>query len=172
MLPYYTAVGKMPGSQKPRIILENSSTKNPKYFFFCQLLSITEQTSGTLNLDEFKSLFMFHARSSFHSKTLNSIDFMYSNAARISYFTTNVSRLLMLLSTGNMTALCENKVEASEMTKKESVRLFSFFMTVTSCVTSMFVSLMTDAPKMYFTLISLDQVLCFGPRKRLAHKIL
>ena len=46
------------------------------------------------------------------------------------HFTANISKLFMLLSTGNIT-LCENIREASEMTKKVSIRLLLFLMKVT-----------------------------------------
>ena len=55
---------------------------------------------------------------------------MYSNAASIFILLQTFQNFLMLFSTRNIT-LCENKVEASEMTKKVSIRLFSFLMKVT-----------------------------------------
>ena len=55
---------------------------------------------------------------------------MYSNAASIFILLQMFPNFLMLLSTGNIN-LCENKFEAPEMTKKVSIRLFSFLMKVT-----------------------------------------
>ena len=56
---------------------------------------------------------------------------MYPNAAYIFILLRMFPNFLMLLSTGNIT-LCENKVKASEMTKKVLIRLFSFLMKVTA----------------------------------------
>ena len=69
---------------------------------------------------------------SLHSKNFN-WHYMYSNAASIF--------ILLQLSTGNIT-LCENMLEASEMTEK--VPFAAYFC---SWWSSMFVSLMTNAPK-------------------------
>ena len=55
---------------------------------------------------------------------------MYSNAASIFILLQIFRDFLMLLSTGNIT-LCENMIEASEMTKKVCNRLFLFLMKVT-----------------------------------------
>ena len=55
---------------------------------------------------------------------------MYSNAASIFILLQMFPNFLMLLSTLNITVF-ENKVEASEMTEKVFIRLFSFLMKIT-----------------------------------------
>ena len=147
----------MPGSLKARIILESSSTRTPKKFF--QSLYISEQTSDTLNLDEShwsSSMFVSLEEFEWHC--------MYSNAASFFILLQMFRNFFMLLSTGNIT-LCENKVETSEMTKKVSIRLFSFLMKIT--VYKRFHVRFThdEWSKMYFTLMSLDELI-FPGRKR------
>ena len=69
---------------------------------------------------------------SFHSKNLNNIIWSTCTQTQppFSFYYKYFENFLMLLSTGNIT-LCENMVEASEMTEKVCNRLFLFLMKVT-----------------------------------------
>ena len=61
------------------------------------------------------------------------------------HFTANISKLFNVVIYRDIT-LCENIIEASEMTEKVSIRLFLFY-DESHCTSSMFVSLITNAPK-------------------------
>ena len=113
-----------------------------------------------------KSLFKFHVR--FTRRiwiTLYGLQVLTSIFILLQMFL----NFLMLLSTGNIT-LCENIIEASEMTEKVSIRLFLFLMKVTVQVPCSFHSL-----RMLQNVLRVDvsrQDNFSGPRKRLLHKIL
>ena len=98
-------------SKIPLLVLQNNFSNRCTFLSKHQILSILMKVTGQVPC-------------SFHSKNLNNIICTQTQPLFSFYCKCFQS------STRNIT-LCENKVEASEKTKKVSIRLFSFLMKVT-----------------------------------------
>ena len=139
-------------------MLKKASKITKKVFIrlFPLLMKVTDQVP-----------YSFHSKNFYNDKWVM-VYYMNLNAPSLFILLQIFRIFLMLLSTGN-TSLCENMVEASEMTKKVCNRLF-FLMKVTVQVPCSFHSW-----RMLQNVLHVDvsrQENFSGPRKRLLHKIL